>query len=356
MEKKINFNAGPAELPGEVLHELSKATMSYRKTGLSILELPHRSTEFLAIVEESKQLVRELCHLDDNFEIVWLHGGGRMQFCMVPMNFLAAGSTAGYIESGLWAHEAAEYAGYYGNTSILASSEKDGYRSLPTFPSKVPADLSYLHFTTNNTIHGTQWHDIPSVIVPLVADMSSDILSMERDYSRYSMFYATAQKNLGVSGVALAVIRKDFLKKASRSVPPMLSYVDQVKQNSIVNTANVFGVYASLLMLRWTKQKGIANIERDNRAKAAMLYAAIDASSVFSPRVTEPQHRSLMNVCFTAAKEHESKFLELCEKNNITGIAGHRHTGGFRVSLYNAITIDSVATLVGLMKDFENSL
>lgn len=355
MEKLINFNAGPAELPGEVLYEVAKATQKYKKTGMSILELPHRGADFLDIIEESKQLVRELCGLSNDYEIVWLHGGGRMQFCMVPMNFLGDNQTAAYIDSGHWAHEAAEYAEYYGATKIIATSETDNYCRLPEWPAKIPAKHAYLHITTNNTIYGTQWHSIPSTSVPLIADMSSDIFSARHDYTQYSLFYATAQKNLGSAGVALAVIHKDLLKKVARPLPPLLSYKEQVKENSIVNTANVPGIYTSLLMLRWIKGRGIENIERDNKQKASLLYSAIDNSKLFKARVTEPSHRSLMNVCFTAdSVETEANFLKLCERNSITGLKGHRLTGGFRVSLYNAITLDAVQQLVVLMKDFEN--
>jgi phosphoserine aminotransferase len=356
MERKINFNAGPAELPGEVLYDLGKAIQKYKKTGLSILELPHRSPEFIEIVEESKQLVRELCGLNDDYEVAWMHGGGRMQFCMVPQNFIGNGKSAAYIDSGLWAHEASEYAKFYGETAIVASSAEQGYNCLPKWPAKISQQYSYLHITTNNTIHGTQWNDIPATTIPLIADMSSDILSRKHDYTRYAMFYATAQKNLGVSGVGLAVIQKDFLEKSAISLPPILSYREQVKQNSVVNTANVFGIYAALLMLRWTKQKGIDNIEHDNLLKATMLYDALDHSKVFIPKVTDSKHRSLMNICFTAdTAGNEKKFLEMCDRNGIVGIRGHRHTGGMRVSLYNAITLDAVSSLVSMMNEFENS-
>ncbi len=355
MERIINFNAGPAELPGEVLHEVAKATQKYKKTGMSILELPHRGQDFLDIIEESNQLVRELCGLDDNYEIVWLHGGGRMQFCMVPMNFLGDNQTAAYIDSGHWAAEAAEYSEYYGSTKIVASSKDDNYARLPEWPAKLSSKHAYLHITTNNTIYGTQWHHIPATSVPLIADMSSDIFSARRDYKQYSLFYATAQKNLGSAGVALVVIHKNLLKKTARPLPPLLSYKEQVKENSIVNTANVSGIYTSLLMLRWIKARGIDNIERENKQKADLLYSTIDSSTLFNARVTQQSHRSLMNVCFTAgAPETETAFLKLCEQNNITGLKGHRLTGGFRVSLYNAIPLDSVSQLVALMKDFEN--
>lgn len=354
MQKKINFNAGPAALPGEVLHDAAKAVREYKKTGLSILELSHRSKEFRDIVEESKSLVKELCALDDGYEVLWLHGGGRMQFCMIPMNFLSDGDSAGYIDSGHWAAEALEYATHYGDVQILASSKQSNYSHLPEWPTSVPKQLSYLHITTNNTVFGTQWHTIPKTKAPLIADMSSDIFSRKHDYTRYAAFYAAVQKNLGAAGIALVVIRKEMLQRIKRALPPMLDYREQAKENSILNTANVFGIYVSLLMLRWIKARGIDAIERDNKHKAQLLYNAIDNSRLFKPHVTEKAHRSMMNVCFTAnTAETEKSFLELCEKNNITGIKGHRSVGGFRASLYNAVSVEDVERLVELMKGFE---
>jgi len=354
MEPKTNFNAGPAELPPEVLYEAAKSVRKYKNMGLSVLELPHRGKEFLDIIEESKHLVKELCGLDDQYDVLWLQGGGRLQFCMVPMNFLGDKQPAGYIDSGYWSAEAIEYARYYGDVNVLASSKDDKYNHLPQWPGKIPAKLAYLHLTTNNTIYGTQWHSIPKTNVPLIADMSSDILSRRLDYKQFGMFYAAAQKNLGIAGVALAVIRKDLLDNIVRPMPPMLSYKEQVKENSILNTANVFGIYTSLLMLRWIKEKGIDNIERENKQKAAMLYEAIDGSSAFTAYVKDKDSRSLMNVCFTAENaEMEAKFLAMCDARNIVGIKGHRAAGGFRASLYNAISIDSVERLVNVMRDFE---
>jgi len=353
-QKKINFNAGPAPLPAEVLHEASKAIRKYKDTGLSILELPHRGKDFLEIVEECKALVKELCGIGDAYEVLWMQGGGRMQFCMIPMNFLPSGGSAGYIDSGRWAEEALEYATHYGGVEILATSKQSNYSRLPAWPSIVSDALAYVHFTTNNTIYGTQCHHMPETRVPLIADMSSDILSCHRDYTRYSLFYAAVQKNLGAAGLAMVVIRKDMLGRISRSLPPMMSFKEQVKENSILNTANVFGVFVSLLMLRWTKEKGIDAIEKENRKKAHMLYEAIDHSPVFTAHVQEKAHRSLMNVCFTAnTLENEKAFIALCDKNNITGIKGHRFVGGFRVSLYNAVSLEDVEFLVELIGKFE---
>ena len=353
MQRKINYSAGPATMPDEVLQQAAEAVHEYNNTGVSILELSHRGKEFADIVAEGNALVKELCALDDDYDVLWLHGGGRLQFCMIPINFLAAGDSAGYIDSGHWAEEALEYATHYGDVQILASSKQSNYNRLPDWPSSVPQQLSYIHFTTNNTIFGTQWHTIPKTDVPLIADMSSDIFSRKHDYSGYSLFYAAVQKNIGAAGIALVVIRKDMLARIKRSLPPMLSYKAQVKENCILNTANVFGVYVSLLMLRWIKAKGIDIIEKDNKHKAHLLYEALDNSRIFKPHVTEHTHRSLMNVCFTAnTPEAERSFLALCEKNNIIGIKGHRSVGGFRASLYNCVSVEAVEKLVELINNF----
>ena len=355
-QEKINFNAGPAALPATVLQQAADAVLRYKNTGISILELPHRGPEFLEIIEESKALVKELCDIGDDYEVLWLQGGGRMQFSMIPMNFLSAGDTAGYIDSGHWAAEAMEYGAYYGQIQVMGSSRATHYNHLPEWPADIPNHLKYLHITTNNTIYGTQYSDIPKINVPLVADMSSDIFSRKWDYNRYDLIYAAAQKNLGTPGVALVIIKKDMLSRISNHLPPMLNYKTQVHENSILNTANVSGVYVSLLMLRWIKEKGIANIEADNNSKAEMLYKAIDESKLFTGYVQNPAHRSKMNVCFTAKdKETEQAFLKLCAENNIIGLQGHRSTGGFRVSIYNSIEVASVRTLVELMKKFETN-
>ncbi len=354
---KINFNAGPATLPPEVLREASKAVWNYKNTGYSILELPHRSPEFLDIIEESKALVKELCNLGNDYEVMWVHGGGRAQFAMMPMNFLSANDSAGYMDSGHWAAEAIEYAGYYGKAAILASSKGTKYNQLPEWPSEIPDGLKYIHITTNNTIYGTQYHKVPKTPAPLVGDMSSDIFSCKRDYTKYAMFYAAAQKNLGTPGVALAVVRKDFLKKSADNLPPIFSYRAHVKENSVVNTANVSGIYVALLMLRWIKGKGISAIEEENNAKAKMLYGALDKSKVFIPHVANKAHRSHMNVCFTGINSNiEKAFSALCRDNGIAGVEGHRSVGGFRVSMYNAMPAESVETLVALMNKFETKV
>lgn len=356
MSQKINFNAGPAQLPPEVLHEAAKAVREYKKTGCSIMELPHRGPEALEIIEECNFLVRKLCRLDQEYEVLWLQGGGRMQFCMVPLNFLPPGQSAGYLDTGHWAREAADYAGYYGAVSILASSSASAYDHLPAWP-HVPSGLAYVHITTNNTIYGTQWHHIPQVDAPLIADMSSDIFSRETDYSRYALFYAATQKNLGAAGLALVVVRKDMLERINHPVPPMLSYKAQVRENSIVNTINLFGIYTSLLMLRWTDAQGIAGIAAKNQRKAEMLYTAIDNSNMFTAHVQEKTQRSQMNIVFTAKTQAlEHQFLDLCSARGIIGIKGHRTVGGFRVSLYNAATVEQVEELVAVMDEMKHAL
>lgn len=241
-EPLLNFNAGPAALPESVLQQAAEAVINYNNTGLSILSIPHRGNLFVAILEESQALVKELCGLGDDYEVLWLQGGGRLQFGMVPMNFLPEGKTAGYIDSGHWSAEAITAAAYYGNTQVLASSRDDQYTHLPEWPSAPDKDLAYIHFTTNNTIYGTQWPEIPSSGIPLVADMSSDIFSMKRDYTRCALFYAVAQKNLGAAGNTLVVIRKDMLQRVRPGLPPVLDYKVQAEKNSMLNTPPVFAI------------------------------------------------------------------------------------------------------------------
>lgn len=353
--RKLNFNPGPAALPEEVLQQAAEAVLSYGKSGMSILEIQHRSKEYDAINEESRALVRELCSLSNDYEILWLHGGGRLQFCMVPMNFLGKKDTAGYILSGHWAEEAYEYASHYGNAKILASSKEDNYSKLPAWPAKLDKKLRYVHYTTNNTIFGTQYKHTPECNVPLICDMSSDIFSMQRDYNKYSMFYAVAQKNIGPAGATLAVVHKDMLQRIRRNAPPMLNYKAQAEKNSVLNTPAVYAVYVSLLMLRWTKAKGLATIEKENIAKANILYDELERNSKFKLHVKRKEDRSTINVCFSAKnKKEEQAFIDICSKKNITGITGHRLAGAFRVSLYNGVPVKNVKKLVQVMQEFEN--
>lgn len=350
----INFGSGPAALPQEVLKEASEAILNYDNSGLSILEIPHRGKHFNAILEESKQLVREITGISSEYEVLWLPGGGRLQFSMIPMNFLGEGETAGYIDSGHWSAEAMEYAGYYGRVELLASSKDNNYRELPQLPGHISGNYAYVHYTTNNTIYGTQWSDVPRTSSPLIADMSSDIFSKQVDYSRYAMFYACAQKNIGPAGVALCVVHKDLLKSTKRTPQPMLSYAAHAAKNSVLNTPPVYAIYTSMLTLRWIKAKGIEAIQKENEQKAAMLYAEIDRKAAFEPVVSRDVDRSKMNVCLRAKDEATEKaFVHLCAEHGITGLEGHRSVGGLRVSLYNAITLQDVERLVAVMKEFE---
>lgn len=351
----INFNAGPAALPVEVLQQASEAVIDYNRSGLSILEIPHRGKLFDDILEESKQLVKELCGLGDDYEVLWLQGGGRMQFAMIPMNFLAENATAGYVDSGHWSTEAMEYAAYYGKVKMLATSKADNYTHLPEWPSLADEKLSYVHFTSNNTIYGTQWPEIPRSDRPLISDMSSDIFSCRRDYTNCALFYAVAQKNLGAVGNTLVAIRKDMTERIVRPIPPMLSFKEQVAKKSVLNTAPVFPIYVSLLMLRWIMAKGIDAIEADTNEKASLLYNELDRNNLFTG-IVKKEDRSKMNIVFLGKdKIVEQQFLAFCEENDITGIAGHRSVGAFRVSLYNAISVANVKTLVSLMQDFEKN-
>jgi len=349
----INLNAGPAALPQEVLQQAANAVMDYNGSGVSVLSLPHRGKDFDNILAESKQLVRELCGLNNDYEILWMHGGGRLQFAMIPMNFLGEGDTAGYIDSGAWAADAIKHAEYYGKVQVLCSSKQDNYQHLPEWPENISPELAYLHMTTNNTIYGTQWQDVPPATVPVVADMSSDIFSKKINYTNCSVFYAVAQKNIGPAGTTLVVLRKDMLQRAKRSLPPMMSYAEHVAKNSVLNTPPVFAIYVSMLMLRWIKAKGIAAIEEENKIKAGLLYDEVARNSLFSSTVKK-EHRSLMNVCFNAVDDKTEKlFLDFCEECGIVNIKGHRSTGGFRASIYNAVTVEDVKYVVAAMQEFE---
>lgn len=355
--RKTYFGAGPAALPQAVLEEASEAVKDYNGSGISILEIPHRGKEFLDILEESKALVKELCRLDGDHEVIWLQGGGRLQFAMVPMNFLGNDRPAAYIDSGHWSAEAISHARMFGNVNVIASSKEQHYSELPTLPEHIAENLAYLHYTTNNTIFGTQWKQAPQADAPLIADMSSDILSRSFDFKAHALIYAVAQKNLGAAGATLAIVRRDMLEHTKRQLPGMLDYAAYVKENSVLNTPPVFAIYTAMLMLRWTKAQGLLNLEATNRQKADLLYGEIDRNALFYGTVTNPAHRSLMNATFRCHQlEHEKTFAALAGEHGIEGIVGHRSVGGFRASIYNAVTVEDVEKLVGVMKEFESLL
>jgi phosphoserine aminotransferase len=348
------FGPGPASLPKVVLEEASRAVLDYEGTGLSILSLPHRSKWFDAILQEANSLVKELCGLGDDYEVLWLQGGGRMQFAMLPMNVLQPGLKAAYADTGHWAHDAMQTAQLYGAVEVVTSSKEDGYRHIPAVPERYSKDTAYLHITSNNTIYGTQYGQLPEVSVPLVADMSSDLLSIKRDYSKLHLFYAVAQKNVGPAGVTVVAIRKDWIDGFRKDLPPALSYRAQVAAGSVVNTPPVFAIYTSLLMLRWTKAVGMDGIEALNDRKAEMLYTELERNALFQPLIDAP-YRSKMNVVFRAQDaDMEKAFLSFASTRGIDGIAGHRTAGGFRASLYNGVSEDAVKALVAALNEFES--
>lgn len=353
--RKLYFGAGPAALPEEVLAEAAEAVRSFGPSGLSILEIPHRGKLFRNILDECEGLVRELCELTDDYEVLWMQGGGRMQFAMIPMNFLIAGKKAAYIDSGHWSYEGIEYAKHYGSVDVLASSRPTNYNQLPDLPLSISGDYTYLHYTSNNTIFGTQWPIAPATSIPLVADMSSDMLSRPVNFTDHALIYAVAQKNLGSTGATLVIVRKDLLQRCNPALPPMMRYDAHAAEKSILNTAPVFSIYTCLLTLRWIKAKGLHELATENAAKAAMLYQEIDRNPLFYGTVQNPAHRSQMNVCFRGQDEAiEKAFADLAKQAGIEGIEGHRSVGGFRASIYNAVPTEQVATLVALMQEFEH--
>lgn len=348
-----NFNAGPSVLPREVFEEASRAVINFNNTGLSILEIGHRTSLFVPVMEEARSLVKELMQLDDDHEVLFLHGGATTQFMQVPMNLLDDDGIASYTDTGTWSAKAIKEAGLFGKVEIAGSSKENNYHHIPKKLDVNPTS-SYLHITTNETIGGTQWHTIPyDCKVPLVADMSSDILSRRLDFNRFDLIYAGAQKNMGAAGVNIVVVNKNILGKIKRKIPTILDYRNHIREESMLNTPPVFAVYVVLLTLRWLKnQGGVAAMEKRNLEKAKLLYDTIDDLPVFKTLVAK-EDRSLMNAVFVMEDPSlEKEFLDLCRENGMVGVKGHRSVGGFRVSMYNALTIDSVKAITELMKQF----
>lgn len=350
--KVHNFNAGPSILPKEVLQQASEALLNFNNSGLSILEIGHRTPLFQDIMDEAVHLVKELMNLNRDHEVLFLHGGASTQFMQVPYNLLDETKTAAYIDNGVWGSKAIKEAKLFGNVEVVASSKDKDHTYIPK-DFTVPADAAYLHYTTNNTIEGTQWFTIPDTDVPLVADMSSDFLSRQMNFNRFALIYAGAQKNVGAAGVNLVVVNKNILGKVSRKIPTIMDYRNHIENGSMLNTPPVFAIYISMLTLRWLKKMGgVAGIEKINNEKAVLLYEAIERLPLFKAKVAEDD-RSKMNIVFTIEDSIvEKKFLEACKKENMYGVKGHRSVGGFRVSLYNALPLSSVKTFVQLMEDF----
>ncbi len=348
-----NFNAGPSILPKTVFEQAAAAILDFNNTGLSILEFGHRTPEFTAVMEEARLLVRELMNLDDEHEVLFLHGGASTQFMQVPMNLLDTKECAAYADTGVWSSKAVKEAKLFGKVEAVCSSADKNYTYIPN-DFAVPNDAKYFHITTNNTIYGTQWQQIPHTSIPLVGDMSSDIFSRVLNFNKFDLIYAGAQKNMGPAGVNLVVVNKNILGKVKRSLPTIMDYRNHIKESSMLNTPPVFAVYVCMLTLRWLKAEGgVAVMEKLNNDKATMLYKEIDDNPLFTGTV-EIKDRSKMNVCFVMQNEGlEKAFLSHVKQYNIIGIKGHRSVGGFRASLYNALPISSVEGLVQAMKDFK---
>jgi phosphoserine aminotransferase len=350
---KHNFSAGPSIMPKAVMEEAAKGIINYNETGLSLLEVSHRSKTFMAVMEEALALVKELTNLGDDYEVCFLQGGATQQFMQVPMHFLAEEKFASYINTGVWSSKCITQAKQFGGVHVAASSEATNFNFIPKTHEVFDTD-SYLHITTNNTIFGSQYHFIPETKLPLVADMSSDIFSRHANYNAYDFIYAGAQKNMGTAGCTLVIVKKDFLAKTVRSVPSILNYADHIKNGSLLNTPPVFAIYVALLTLRWIKQKTIATLEKENLAKANLFYNTLDALPIFKGTIAK-EDRSQMNACFIMENEIlEKEFLTLCDAEGMVGIKGHRLSGGFRVSMYNALAIESVIAFTDLMKNFAN--
>ncbi len=350
--KKHNFNAGPSVLADEVIEKAAQAVLDFNGSGLSILSISHRTKDFDAVMAEADALFRELLHIPDNYKIIYLGGGASTYFYQIPANFL--GKKAGYVNTGVWSKKAIKEAKRYGEVEVLATSEDRNFTYIPK-GFAIPEDLDYLHITSNNTIYGTEYHEDLSSPVPLIADMSSDILSRPVDVTKYAMIYGGAQKNLAPAGVAFAIIREDMLDRIVRDLPTMVSYRTHVENNSMFNTPPVFPIYVLMETLRWLKSiGGVEEIYRRNLAKAKLLYDEIDRNPLFRGTV-EKEDRSLMNICFVMTEGNEElapEFMEFAKSRDIVGIKGHRLVGGFRASCYNALSIESVQVLVDCMREF----
>ena len=353
--KKHNFYAGPSILSEYTLNKTAEAIKDFAGTGLSILEISHRSKEFVAVMDEAEQLFKELLDIPEGYKVLFLGGGASTQFCMVPFNLLK--TKAAYLDTGTWASNAIKEAKLFGEVEVVGSSKADNYTYVPK-DYVVPADADYFHITTNNTIYGTEIRKDLDVNVPLIADMSSDIFSRPIDISKYDVIYGGAQKNLAPAGVTFVIVKESALGKVDRAIPTMLNYQTHINKGSMFNTPPVLPIYSAVQTLRWYKEMGgVKKLEEMDKAKAAKLYDAIDSSKLFVGTARE-EDRSIMNVCFVMKPEYaelEKEFNEFASSKGIIGIKGHRSVGGFRASLYNALPEESVDVLIAAMKEFEKN-
>lgn len=352
--KKYNFYAGPAILPDPVMKESAEAVIEFSGTGLSILELSHRSKEIVAMMEEAEQHVYDLLDIDKGkYSVLFLTGGASSQFFMTAMNILDQDAKAAYIDTGSWSTKAIKEAKHFGEVKLVASSKDRNYCYIPK-SYIIPEDATYVHYTSNNTIFGTEFHQLPESNLPLISDQSSNIFSRPIDVNKHAVIYAGAQKNLGPAGVTLVIIRNDVLGNVNREIPTMLNYQTHITKNSSFNTPPVFPIYVSMLTMRWLKANGgISEMEKKNIEKANLLYNEIDRNPLFYG-TAESEDRSRMNVCFLAKDEaHQTPFLEMCQEAGCIGVKGHRSVGGFRASIYNAMSREGVQTLVDVMMELE---
>lgn len=351
--KMHNFNSGPSILPQEVLVQAAEAIRDFNGTGLSILEIGHRTQWFGEVLDEARSAVKQLMQLGDEHEVLFLHGGATTQFMQVPMNLLDEGATAAYCDNGIWGSKAIKEAKLFGKTVVVASSKDRNHSYIPK-DFTVPAECSYLHLTSNNTVEGTQWHRFPDTGVPLVADMSSDIFHRPLDFPAFSLIYAGAQKNMGAAGVNLVVVKKSILGKVKRPIPSIMDYRNHIEAGSLLNTPPVFAIYVSMLTLLWIiNQGGLPEMERRAKERAGMFYDTLDALPLFRALVV-PEDRSLMNATFTIDDPRlEELFLLECKQNGMVGVKGHRSVGGLRVSMYNALPLFSVEAICSLMRHFQ---
>ncbi len=353
--KKHNFYAGPSILPEFTKEKTAEAVMNFAGTGLSVMEVSHRSKEFVAVMDQAQALVKELLNVPEGYSILFLQGGASTQFLMAPYNLL--NKKAAYLNTGSWSKKAIKEAKFFGEVAIVASSEDANFNYIPQ-NFEVPADAEYLHVTTNNTIFGTEILTDLDVAVPLVADMSSDILSRPMDVSKYDLIYAGAQKNLGPSGATLVIIKNSALGRVERTIPTMMNYQTHIDNGSMFNTPSTLAVFGCLQTLIWLKENGgVKAMEKTNIEKAEILYSELDRNKLFVPNIPNPEDRSRMNVTFVMAPEYvelEKEFLDFATAKGMIGIKGHRSVGGFRASIYNAMPKESVQALVDAMKEFES--
>ncbi|HRH02771.1 MAG TPA: 3-phosphoserine/phosphohydroxythreonine transaminase [Bacteroidia bacterium] len=353
MKKVHNFSAGPGILPAEVIKQSAEAVLNFDNLNLSLLEISHRSKNFIAVMDQAVELVKDLLKLPSGYSVIFVGGGASTQFAMVPYNLLKTNGTAGYLNTGVWASKAIKEAKIIGNTQVIASSEDKQFSYIPKGYT-IPDNLDYMHITSNNTIYGTQLKEFPKCPVSLVCDMSSDIFSREINAADFDLIYAGAQKNMGPAGATLVVVKDEILGKTGRTLLSMLDYRTHIKAGSMYNTPPVYPIYVSMLTMKWLKDNGgVSWIEKINEQKAALLYSEIDRNSMFKGTVVK-EDRSLMNVNFVLTKpELEAEFDALTKAANLSGLKGHRDVGGYRASLYNALPIESVKALVEVMQEFE---